>query len=84
MPLSGAPVEVRLNAISGPASSLAVMQVWTNAPVRPVRAVTSNAQRATTESVDRYEPSAGRPSGAGLTYSRTGAGGHVDADGDLA
>ena len=73
-----------MNAISGPASSSAIMQVWTNAPVRPVRAVTSNTQRAATASVDRYEPSAGNPPASGLTYSRTGQGGHVDADGDLA
>jgi hypothetical protein len=66
--------------------SSAITQVMTNAPVRPVRAVTSNVQRAAFQQVDRYEPStaASRPLTASLTYGRSGQGGHADLDGDLA
>ncbi len=75
-----------MNAISGPTMSSAITQVMSNAAVRPVRAVKSNAQRAALQQVDRYEPSSGgsQPLTASLTYSRSGQGGHADSDGDLA
>ena len=75
-----------MNAISGPTMSSAITQVMTNAAVRPVRAVTSNADRASLQQVDRYEPStaSSRPLTATLTYSRSGQGGHPDSDADLA
>jgi hypothetical protein len=84
----GAPEEDPLNAISGPTQTAVLSQLMTNAAVRPVRPVTSNAQRASLEQVDRYEPSAASRSAslsvASVTYGRNGTGGgaRADADGD--
>jgi hypothetical protein len=76
-------MEVHMNAISGPAQNSAITQVMTNAAVRPVRPVTSNAQRASVAQVDRFEPSGGtKPVTSSVTYGRSGKGGHADADGD--
>ena len=72
-----------MNAISGPTQSAVVTQLMTNAAVRPVRPVTSNAQRASLEQADRYEPSAASRSVASVTYGRNGkGGGRADTDGD--
>lgn len=77
-----------MNAISGPTQSTVLTQLLTNAAVRPVRPVTSNAQRAALQPVDRYEPSAASQSAArqiatSVTYGRNGQGGaRADADGD--
>jgi hypothetical protein len=82
------PTEVHLNAISGPTQTAILTELQTNAAVRPVRPVTSNAQRASLQQVDRYEPSAASQSAAkqvaaSVTYGRNGqGGGRVDADGD--
>lgn len=82
------PAEVYLNAISGPTQSAVVTQLMTNAAVHPVRPVTSNAQRASLEQADRYEPSAANQSAASrsvasVTYGRNGkGGGRADTDGD--
>jgi hypothetical protein len=81
-------MEVHVNAISGPTQSAVLTQLMTNAAVRPVRPVTSNAQRASLEQVDRYEPSAASQSAASqvavsATYGRNGkGGGRADTDAD--
>ena len=81
-------MEVHVNAISGPTQSAVLIQLMTNAAVRPVRPVTSNAQRASLGQADRYEPSAASQSAASrsvasVTYGRNGkGGGRADADGD--
>jgi hypothetical protein len=88
MPKPGMLMEVSVNAISGPTQSAVLTQLMTNAAVRPVRPVTSNAQRASLEQVDRYEPSAASQSAArqvavSVTYGRNGrGGGRADNDGD--
>ena len=61
-----------MNAMSTIQAGAAV-RVWTDAAIRPVARVTSNAQRATTAAVaDRYESSASRPALPAVTYGRCG------------
>jgi len=69
-----------MNAISGPAASVALSSILTNAPVQSVRPVASNARRASLAK-DVFEPSSGQA--PAVTYGRNGrVGGDADGDGD--
>jgi hypothetical protein len=70
-----------MNAISGPAQSVAVSQPLTNAPVRPVRRIPPSDERIGDPQADRYEPSTAREAAPQVTYGRNGRGGSASDSG---